>query len=97
MRVTSEQLIAKANELKELNDRFKTTISELEASENTLRGMWEGEANNAFHNAFESDKIQMTNFYNAVTIYVYKLLEIAQRYARIEATNVSISSTRTYH
>lgn len=97
IRVSAEQLIARANELKNLNEQFKTTIGELETTEETLRTMWEGDANDAFHAAFTSDKVQMTNFYNAIEIYVYRLLEIAAKYQQAEATNQEIASNRTYH
>ncbi len=97
IRVSASELIAKANELKNLNSQFKGAISELETAEETLRTMWEGEANDAFHTAFTNDKIQMTNFYNAIEVYIYRLLEIAAKYQQAEATNTDIASTRTYH
>ena len=97
IRVSTTELIAKANELKNLNAQLKGSIGELEATEETLRTMWEGEANNAFHTAFTNDKIQMTNFYNAIEIYIYRLLEIAAKYQQAEATNREIAANRTYH
>ncbi len=96
IRVSASQLIAKANELKNLNAQFRSNIGELEATEETLRTMWEGEANDAFHNAFTSDKTQMTNFYNAIEVYVMRLLEIAAKYQQAEATNTEIANNRTY-
>ncbi len=96
IRVSAEQLIARANELKDLNSQFRTTVNELESTEETLRTMWEGDANDSFHRAFTSDKVQMTNFYNAIELYVYKLLDIAAKYQQAEATNAQIASNRTY-
>ncbi len=97
IRVSAEQLIARANELKDLNTQFRSTVTELESTEETLRSMWEGDANDAFHRAFTSDKVQMTNFYNAIELYVYKLLEIAAKYQQAEATNTEIATNRVYH
>lgn len=97
IRVSAEQLIARANELKDLNTQFRSTVNDLESTEETLRGMWEGDANDAFHRAFTSDKVQMTNFYNAIELYVYKLLDIAAKYQQAEATNREIANNRTYH
>ncbi|MBQ3101172.1 MAG: WXG100 family type VII secretion target [Clostridia bacterium] len=97
IRVSASELIARANELKNLNAQFKSTVGELESTEETLRGMWEGSANDAFHTAFTSDKVQMNNFYNAIEMYVYRLLEIAAKYQQAEATNREIASNRTYH
>lgn len=96
IRVSATELIAKANELKNLNAQLKASIGELEATEETLRTMWEGEANDAFHTAFTNDKIQMTNFYNAIEVYIYRLLEIAAKYQQAEATSREIAATRTY-
>ena len=90
------ELIAKANELKSLNEQFKARIGELEATEGNLRTMWEGEANDAFHTAFTNDKIQMTNFYNAIEVYIVRLLEIAAKYQQAEAVNTEIATNRTY-
>ena len=97
MRVSTSQLITKANELKDLNARFRAEISALETEEQTLKGMWEGDANEAFHTAFTNDKIQMTNFYNAIELYVVRLSEIASKYEQAESTNYDIARNRTYH
>ena len=97
MRVTVNQLITKSNELKELNARFRAEITELENEEQSLKGMWEGEANEAFHTAFNNDKVQMTNFYNAIELYVIRLNEIAAKYQQAEAQNQEVAQTRTYH
>ena len=97
IRVTASELISKANQLKEFNQQFKGCITDLESTEAALGNMWEGEANDAFRTAFNNDKVQMTNFYNAIEMYVYRLLEIAAKYQQAEATNKDIASNRTYH
>ncbi len=96
IQVTSAQLKSKAEELKSLNANFKSTVGELESTESQLNGQWDGEANDAFHAAFERDKIQMNNFYNAIEVYIQKLLEIAQNYEKAEAANTEVASSRTY-
>ena len=58
--------------------------------------MWEGEANDAFHNAFTRDKVQMDNFYNAIQQYAAVLDNIAAKYEAAEATNTNTATTRTY-
>ena len=94
--VTASQLIAQAETLESLNTNFKQSVENLDATENALRGMWEGEANNAFHTAFQNDKTKMNNFYNAIEVYVMRLREIAARYQQAEATNTEIATNRTY-
>ena len=94
--VTSKELQAKAEELKSLNQQFKNEVSELESTENALSGMWEGEARDAFHKAYSSDRVQMDNFYNAIETYVMRLESAAAKYAQTEAANVEIANTRKY-
>lgn len=96
IKVTASQLRTQADQLKALNTRFKETTGKLQDTEVALKAMWEGEANTAFHNAFNSDKVQMDNFYNAIELYVVKLQAIAQKYEQTEAINVNTGSTRNY-
>lgn len=96
IKVTASQLRTQAEQLKALNTRFKETTGKLQDTEVALKAMWDGEANEAFHRAFTSDKVQMDNFYNAVELYVVKLQNIAQKYEQAERTNTNIGNTRTY-
>lgn len=94
--VTSSELKAKSNELRELNAQFKTQTGNLESQEGSLISMWEGEARNAFDTAFKNDKTQMDNFYNLIEQYCTALDNIANKYDMAEAQNVSIAQTRSY-
>ena len=94
--VTTTQIKNKANELKSLNSKFKNQINSLRSSESSLNSMWDGEANDAFHKAFNSDMTQLNNFYNAIEQYISKLNQIAQAYDKAEKTNVSTANTRKY-
>lgn len=94
--VTTSTLTNKANELKSLNSRFKSQVSTLRSYESSLNGMWDGEANNAFHSAFTKDATQMDNFYNAIEKYISSLNEIIQEYERAERANLSTATSRTY-
>lgn len=96
IRVDVTQLNSKADELEALNTQFKKSVDDLETSANSLKSMWEGEANNAFNTAFNSDKVQMNNFYNAIGMYVTNLRKVASKYQQAEATNVEIGNNRTY-
>lgn len=94
--VTSRELKAKANELRDLNGQFKTQAGNLETQEGSLVSMWEGEARNAFDSAFKQDKGQMDNFYNLIEQYCVALESIAAKYDMAEAQNVSTAQSRTY-
>lgn len=96
IRVTSAQLRAKAEELTSLNNNLKTNVNELEACEQNLVSMWEGQAKDAFHRAFSNDKIQMTNFSTLIEKYVYTLLTIAAKYEQAEKQNTETASTRSH-
>lgn len=94
--VTAATIRNKAQELENLNEQFKARVAELENQEASLNSMWEGDANTAFHNAFQRDKSQMTNFYNLIIQYVQTLENIAAEYERAEALNTETGNTRAY-
>lgn len=94
--VTANELRTKAMELSTLNGSLKTAVSELEATEQTLMGQWDGDAKNVFHQAFSNDKVQMTNFSTLIDKYVNTLAAIAAKYEQAEAENAETASTRAY-
>ncbi len=96
IRVTAAQLKAQAEALRATNARFKSRVQNLESTEAQLKGMWEGEANDAFHAAFTRDKVQMDNFYNAIEQYATVLDNIAIKYENAENINTNTATTRTY-
>ena len=95
-RVSINDLKTKVDSLRQLNAQFKSKIGELSSTESSLNGMWEGQARTIFHQAFESDKVQMDNFFNAVEVYAQRLEAIAARYIQAENTNIEIANERTY-
>lgn len=95
-KVTTGTLTSQAEELSTLNGQFKSAVEQLSSTELSLRGMWEGEANDAFHTAFTTDKGKMDEFYNLIIQYIEKLNSIATRYNQAEAANTQIASNRTY-
>lgn len=97
IRVTAAQLKAKADELTGLNTNLKTNVGELESCEQNLVSMWDGQAKDAFHQAFLNDKTQMTNFSTLIEKYVNTLLAIAAKYQQAESINTETAATRTYH
>lgn len=96
IQVTTGTLTSKAAELKSLNGRFKTQVTQLRTQEGSLNSMWEGEARTAFHNAFEKDVTQMDKFYELIEKYVQSLQDIAKEYNRAEKVNVSTATKRSY-
>lgn len=94
--VTAASVRAKAEELRAMCEQFKSNVADLEAQESNLNSMWDGAANDAFHNAFTRDKMQFDTFYNEMIKYAATLEQIACEYEKAEANNVNIGNTRTY-
>ena len=94
--VTAAELKRKAEQLKGLNSRFKTGVESLQTTEQGLKSMWEGEANDTFHGAFVRDKGQMESFHGVIEKYIEALLIIAAKYEEAENKNISIAATRSY-
>ena len=94
--VTAAELRKKAEQLKGLNSRFRSGVDSLKTAEQGLKAMWEGEANDSFHNAFTRDKGQMDQFHQAIERYIEALLIIAAKYEEAENKNIATASTRNY-
>ncbi|MDO5574789.1 MAG: WXG100 family type VII secretion target [bacterium] len=96
IQVTASELRKQAEVLRGLNTKFQTQVTNLETVEQSLKGMWEGQANTAFHSAFVKDKGQMDNFHSAIEQYIAALLVIAQKYEQTEMKNTDTATTRVY-
>lgn len=94
--VTTSNLRQKAEELSNLNQQFMNQVNTLEETENSLNGMWEGEARNSFHTAFQRDVTQMHNFYNAIAQYVAAIENSATNYENAENKNIELANNRSY-
>lgn len=96
IRVTANEIKAKASGLRDLNNQFKTQVTNLENYEQSLASMWEGQAKDAFHNAFNNDKAQMDNFNKLIEQYCQTMEQIAAKYEQVEAQNMNTAQTRNY-
>lgn len=96
IQVTARELRNNAAELQNLNDQFKAKAGELSEKESALCSMWEGDARDAFHRAFEKDRQQMDAFGQLIGQYIAALLEIAGRYEQAEARNRELATARNY-
>lgn len=95
-KVTPTVLRTNADQLTDYNARFKSSVEALVNSENTLNSMWDGEANDAFHAAFMSDKSKMDEFSRLIEQYTERLRQIAVRYEQTEQNATGIASNRSY-
>lgn len=94
IRVTAAQVKSTASTLREYNHNFNSQVSNLVSAEGTLNGMWDGQANDAFHAAFEKDKEYMTQFYNLINKYCEALDQIAAEYEKAESLNTETATAR---
>ena len=94
--VNTSQLRSKAEELRSQNAHLKSQIQLLDETEQSLNAMWDGDANTAFHNAFQSDKSQFDNFYTAINRYIETLQLTAQRWDEVEQRNADTAISRKY-
>lgn len=94
IRVTTSTLRSKAEELRNLNERFKNEVSGLNDREKQLLTMYEGDASKAFDTEFQKDKQKFDIFYAGINQYIQRLLDSADAYDRAEAQNLSVAQTR---
>ncbi|MDD6492934.1 MAG: WXG100 family type VII secretion target [Firmicutes bacterium] len=94
--VTSSELRNRAGRLSDLNQQFRAKAEQLGDQEMNLCSMWEGQAKDAFHQAFLRDRQQMETFHGLIEQYVQALLEIAYRYEQAENRSREIASARNY-
>ena len=90
--VTSKELRAKADELRNLDGRFLSEMEKLTSYHDALSGMWEGDAKEGFSKVFMRDKTGMDNFKRAIDQYIEALIVIANRYEEAEMKNASLAS-----
>lgn len=69
-------------ELDNLNQMFLSKVDEMSSTELALNSMWQGSANQAFHQNFLYDVEQMHNFSKVIDSYI-RALEIAVRNYKI--------------
>lgn len=94
--VTSAQLKSTADQLEQLNSNFKSAVDNLESTEQSLSAMWEGEAKQAFQQAFQRDKSNMDLFNANITKFIAALRTMAAKYEQAEAQNTQTATSRSY-
>lgn len=96
IRVTASQVRNTAGQLRDYNQNFNGQVQKLQESEASLNSMWDGQANDAFHAAFTSDKEYMTQFYTLINKYCEALDQIATEYENAENVNTDTATRRSF-
>lgn len=93
-RVFLQELSVRAEELNVLADRLRIEIMALEAIENRLNGMWEGESRVLFHEAFLRDLYRMYRFHQTIFNYAERLQRIHMHYTTAELATSELARAR---
>ena len=93
--VTASEVHKSAEQLRNLNAQFQTKLDSLVSRESALVSKWEGDAREAFHNAFNIDKAKMDEFHQVIDEYAVALDQIATNYENAEGKTTQIASSRT--
>lgn len=94
--INSNELRNRNEQLASLLQKFRAEKENLITNANALKGMWEGEANDSFNNAFLKDMGQVEAFIDLIENYIRVMENIADRYESAEAKNINIANTRIY-
>lgn len=94
--VTIGSLEDKRAQLESDNKTLRKELQQLQSSEKTLSGKWEGSSKEAFETAFNKDLVQMEKFIALIDKYVEALSQIIANYAKAERDNTKIATTRSY-
>ena len=94
IRVSSQELRRRAEELESLNAAFSKEVGDLRDDETLLGQSYKGDAQAQFHIQFTNDAGKFDQFAQVITRFVQQLREDADAYDRAEAANVSIAMTR---
>lgn len=92
--VNSGNLRSGRDELLGLNERLKSEAEKLNSCEIALKNMWEGEANERFHQNFVKNSAQMDSFCRLIMRYCDVMEVIAGRYDSAEQKNLAVAQGR---
>lgn len=97
IRVSVAELRQRAEMINEANNSVKAKVADFDSSCQALAAQWEGEARDAFVNAYTQDLEQMNNFISVMDGYYHALMTVADNYEKAEARNTGIANSRTYN
>lgn len=88
---TASSIVAKAEELSNLNGQLKAEITALETKVEELKSMWEGDAQMTFNSTFMRDKSRLDAYHAAIQAYIVTLGDVATNYQNSENKSISIA------
>lgn len=94
--VNSRNLREGKDELLNLNERLMGEKDNLNSCEANLKNMWEGQANEQFHQSFLKSASQMDAFYQLIRRYCEVMEIIIDRYEAAEQKNLATAGQSSY-
>ena len=88
LKVTPEELISRAAEVKSLGEKMKGDFAELEQLVEKTRGYWIGEAGELHRQRYTEQKDDIQRMLNRLMEHPDDLLLISGNYSQAESTNV---------
>lgn len=93
LKVTPEKLIQTSGEFATTGNQMKNLTSEMMAQIQGLKGIWQGEAADAYGTKFQSLQTDMDKLYRMVQEHVKDLQEMASQYQTAESGNAEQGSS----
>lgn len=94
IRVSTQILRSRANELEQMNNKFHQEVENLRNDENVLSTSYAGMAQKEFHKQFTMDAEKFDKFFNGIQRYIEQIRQDADDYDRVESINREIAVTR---
>lgn len=94
--VTAAELSNAVSVLAENNNQFRARVNDLMTCAQELASMWQGEANNRFNTALNSDQERWAEFAALIDQYNEALRQIIQIYSTAEEGNTATATNRSY-
>ena len=92
LRVTPEKLIQTSGEFATTGNQMKNLTSEMISQIQGMKGIWQGEAADAYGTKFNSLQTEMDKLYRMVQEHVNDLQEMAAQYQMAETGNTEQGS-----
>lgn len=87
LKVTPEKLIQTSGEFSATGNQIKNITGEMIAQVQGMKGVWQGEAANAYGTKFHSLQTDMDKLYRMVQEHVKDLQDMAAQYQQAESGN----------
>ncbi len=90
IRITPEQLKGEATRLGGLADQHDQVFGQMTNLVNALKSQWEGQALQAFENSYDTAKVELKKFRDAIDIFIKRMNTAADQ---LNQTDINLSNS----